>query len=236
MDRRKFIAGAGGVMLAGQTGQVFAEEKLVYPSKACRPTPRQTQGPYRVPGVPQRSDIRDGSAGVPLKLELSVVDDLWCKPVSDFTVEIWHCDAGGYYSGVDNIVFDPRTLQPTGESIDMTQESFLRGYQVTDEQGKVEFSTIYPGWYMPRLAHIHVRLTWRDVDWTSLDTQLYLPTDVEQAVYQTAPYVDRGPNPIDIDRDVVAKGDRTGVRALTAKVEKDGDGLVGRFRFAATAL
>lgn len=236
MDRRKFIARAGGVLLASHTGQVIGEEKLVYPSKACMPTPRQTQGPYRVPGVPRRSDIREGAAGVPLKLELTVVDDLWCTPVSDFAVEIWHCDAGGYYSGVDNIVFDPRSLEPTGESIDMTQETFLRGYQVTNEQGKAEFTTIYPGWYMPRLAHIHVRLMWKDVDWTSLDTQLYLPEDVERAVYQTASYVDRGPNPIDIDRDIVAKGNRAAVKALTAKVEKDGDGLVGRFRFAATGL
>ena len=236
MDRRKFIAGAGGVLVAGQTGQVFAEEKLVYPSKACMPTPRQTQGPFRVPGVPDRPDVREGSAGVPLKLELSVVDDLWCKPVSDFTVEIWHCDARGIYSGVKNIVFDPKTLRPVGESVDMTDESFLRGYQVTDEQGRVEFMTVYPGWYMPRLAHIHVRLTWRDVEWTSLDTQLYLPMEVEKEVYRTEHYADRGPNPIGIDRDIVVKGDRAGVDALTARLERDGDGFVGRYQFAATAL
>ncbi len=75
----------------------------------------------------------------------------------------------------------------TDQAINMKDKTFLRGHQVTDGQGKVEFMTIYPGAYMPRLSHIHVRLMWRDVEWTSLDTQLFLPPDVERDMYQTAP-------------------------------------------------
>jgi len=29
----------------------------------------------------------------------------------------------------------------------MVGKKFLRGYQVTDSAGRVEFLTVYPGWY-----------------------------------------------------------------------------------------
>ncbi len=89
---------------------------------------------------------------------------------------------------------------------------------------------------MPRLAHIHIRLVWHDIEWTSLDTQLYLPMEVEQEVYQTEPYAQRGPNPIDVERDLIIKGDQDALNELMVDLEKDGNGYVGRFQFAATAL
>ena len=236
MDRRKFITDAGGVILSSFASTVFGESGIAYPNKSCAPTTRLTQGPYLLPNSERRSDIREDAQGVPIKLDLTVINDLWCTPVSDFVVEIWHCDANGLYSGVDNIVFDPNTLRVTDQAINMKDKTFLRGHQVTDEQGKVEFTTIYPGWYMPRLSHIHVRLMWRDVEWTSLDTQLYLPPDIERGVYQTAPYAARGPNPIDVERDILMKGDADTVKDLTVKLERDGDGFHGRFEIAATSL
>ncbi len=36
--------------------------------------------------------------------------------------------------------------------------NFLRGVQLTDKQGMVEFATIYPGWYVGRDIHIHLRV------------------------------------------------------------------------------
>lgn len=236
MDRRKFIAGASGVILSTRAPSVLGKSEFVYPSDVCHPTIRQTQGPYLTRNSPKRSDIREASVGVPIRLELTVVDDLWCQPASDFIVDIWHCDANGFYSGVDNIVFDPTTLRATDQALDMKGQSFLRGHQITDVNGKAVFTTIYPGWYMPRIAHIHVRLIWRDVEWTALDTQLYLPMDVERAVYGTAPYAARGPNPIDIDRDIVVKGDKAAVDALTIALERDGDGYKGSFEIAVTSL
>lgn len=37
-------------------------------------------------------------------------------------------------------------------------DCFLRGYQVTDSNGAVEFTTIYPGWYSGRTVHIHYKI------------------------------------------------------------------------------
>src|SRR5206468_12278161 len=37
-------------------------------------------------------------------------------------------------------------------------QKFLRGYQVSDSNGAVEFLTIYPGWYGGRTVHIHFKI------------------------------------------------------------------------------
>jgi protocatechuate 3,4-dioxygenase beta subunit len=154
--------------------------------------------------------------------------------MTECVVDIWHCDASGLYSGVENIVFDPATLAQTDDvPIDQRGKTYLRGHQVTDENGQVEFLTVFPGWYLPRVAHIHVRTIWRDVEYTALDTQLYLPTDVENAVYKTEPYASRGANPVDIEHDIVMKGDKAATRALTIPLEKDSDGFLGEFTIAA---
>src|SRR5436305_999013 len=39
-----------------------------------------------------------------------------------------------------------------------TSLKLLRGYQITDANGQVKFTTIYPGWYMGRTIHIHFRV------------------------------------------------------------------------------
>ncbi len=237
MDRRKFIAGAGGVIFASHVPAAMAEAVTPAPDYSCRSTHRLTQGPYLLPDSPLRSDIREGAPGVPLKLKLKVINNIWCTPMSDCYVDIWHSDALGLYSGVENIVFDSATLAITNEpAIDMRDKQHLRGHQVTGENGVVEFLTVYPGWYLPRLSHIHVRTVWRGVASTAMDTQLYLPDDVERAVYQLEPYATRGPNPIDVKRDIVMKGDTAATEALMISLEKDGDGFKGEFTIAADSL
>jgi protocatechuate 3,4-dioxygenase beta subunit len=38
------------------------------------------------------------------------------------------------------------------------QHTFLRGIQFTDDQGRVEFATVFPGFYMGRTNHIHFKV------------------------------------------------------------------------------
>ncbi|ESQ87190.1 hypothetical protein ABAC460_20680 [Asticcacaulis sp. AC460] len=98
-----------------------------------------------------RSDIRtsigaySGTAtGVKLDLTITVVDkSLGCQPVSGYAVYIWHCTANGNYS-----------LYSSG----YTTQNYLRGVQVTDANGKVTFTTIFPGCYNGRMPHIHVEV------------------------------------------------------------------------------
>jgi protocatechuate 3,4-dioxygenase beta subunit len=146
-------------------------------------TPAQTEGPFFVDTGLMRSDIRDGKAGVVLELGLRVVEAASCAPIPGALVEVWHADANGAYSAFDIA---------QGNSQDQAGETFLRGFQRTNEDGLVEFLTVYPGWYPGRTPHIHVMVLLEGRT-ELLTTQLYFPESITDAVYSLAPYAARGP-------------------------------------------
>ena len=237
MHRRQFLSTVGGAMVAGAAsldGRALAggSTQLAMPSSKCRPTLRQAEGPYLTPSSLLRSDVHEDRPGVPVRLILNIMDDFWCKPLKGAAVDLWHSDASGIYSGVNNEFFDIESLQLTGESLDMRGKTFLRGHQVSGDDGRVEFTTIFPGWYPGRVAHIHLKTIIEGLAWTSHVTQLYLPQEIERAVYETSPYDKRGQNPIGIDRDLVVRGDEAAVKQLTVPLDKDGDGFRGEFDLA----
>ena len=239
MHRRQFLSTVGGAMVAGAAsldGRALAagSAQLAMPSNKCRPTLRQTEGPYLTPSSLLRSDVREDRPGVPVRLILNIMDDYWCKPLKGAAVDFWHSDASGLYSGVKNEFVDIESLQLTDEPRDMRGTSFLREHQVSGDDGRVEFTTIFPGWYTGRLAHIHLRTIIEELAWTSHVTQLYLPKEIERAVYETPPYAERGQNPIGIDRDFVVRGDEAAVKQLTVPLVKDGEGFLGEFDLAVT--
>ncbi|MUG95518.1 twin-arginine translocation pathway signal protein [Scytonema sp. UIC 10036] len=156
----------------------------------CVVRPEQTEGPYFVEEKLKRSDIRsdpsDGSVkdGVPLKLTLRVsqVTSTGCTPLTGATVDIWHCDAQGIYSDV------------TDPSFNTIGKKFLRGYQVTDANGSVQFMTIYPGWYQGRTVHIHFKVRTDATSRQSYEftSQLYFDDSITERVYTRAPYASQG--------------------------------------------
>lgn len=53
-------------------------------------TPETSDGPYFYPqSQTLRQDIREGQPGVPLSLEIGVVDINTCEPMEDVLVDIW---------------------------------------------------------------------------------------------------------------------------------------------------
>lgn len=110
----------------------------------CVLTPEQDEGPFYIDFAQVRRDIVEDRPGVPLVLEVAVVDSNTCRPIHNAAVDIWHCDALGIYSG-----------EPSEGSVGKT---YLRGIQLTDGNGQVEFATIYPGQYPGRTTHIHVKV------------------------------------------------------------------------------
>lgn len=104
-------------------------------ASTCVVRPEQTEGPYFVDEKLNRSDIRsdpaDGSVkqGVPLRLifQVTQVNGRACTPLNSAIVDIWHCDAEGIYSDVND-----RRFNTVGQK-------FLRGYQVTNANGTSEF-------------------------------------------------------------------------------------------------
>ena len=177
----------------------------------CVQTPSQTEGPYYFDTGELRRDITEGLPGTPLLVSLRLVEAGSCEPVADATIDIWHTDVSGVYSGYPD------------QGDDTTGETFLRGKQVTDANGIAEFETIYPGWYPTRAVHIHF-MAYTD-EGHLVTAQFYFPDAVSEAVYQTEPYVARGPHPVTNDEDGIFPGD-TVDSSLIGQVTENGEGYM----------
>jgi protocatechuate 3,4-dioxygenase beta subunit len=166
---------------------------------SCIVRPELTEGPYFVDGQLERSDIRSDPdsgevrEGLPHALAFAVsrVDAGACTALEGALVDVWHCDALGVYSGVSDPGFDT------------SGERWLRGYQVTDANGRASFTTIYPGWYQGRAVHIHFKIrTDPQADaGTEFTSQLFFDDAVSDTVYEQAPYNEKGERDVRNDDD-----------------------------------
>jgi protocatechuate 3,4-dioxygenase beta subunit len=205
--------GAGGVLgaLDGDEAEAAAGGPAAVSSGlvTCVLTPEMTAGPFILDDDKVRRDIREGRPGTRLELATTVVDVSTCKPIRGAAVDVWHCDAGGTYSGF---------AQEGTEG-----ETFMRGIQRTDRKGVARFTTIYPGWYSGRTVHIHVQVS---AGGNVLHTgQLFFPERLTDAVFRRAPY-NRRPN-----RDTRNAADsifRNGGARSMLKLTRQGSGYVGR--------
>jgi len=143
---------------------------------ACLVLPDLTQGPFPTVDQIERRDITEGHAGLPLRVGVQVVDES-CVPIPGATVEIWHCDIDGDYSAY---------ADGSTDDDDGVGTTFLRGSQVANADGIVEFLTVYPGWYQGRAVHIHATVHLADA--TVLTTQFLFDDALNDEVLATAPY------------------------------------------------
>jgi protocatechuate 3,4-dioxygenase beta subunit len=194
ISRRKLMQLGGLGLTALLTGarrsrsSIIASNDAVPPNLvSCVLTPEQTEGPYYIAREKVRRDITEHRSGTPLKLRLTVVDAATCKPIKGAAVDIWHCDAGGIYSG---FIAASTGGAPSGGSGPTDKRTFLRGIQFTDARGYAEFLTIYPGWYRGRTVHIHVKvhLNHDTVGHVVHTGQLYFQDSLTGKVYQAQPY------------------------------------------------
>jgi hypothetical protein len=126
-------------------------------------------------------------------------------------VNIWHCDKDGQYSGYDN------SMNP-GQA----GKTYLRGYQIADANGEVEFITIFPGWYPGRVCHIHFQV-FVSTSYSAV-SQLTFPMNEKQALYaaNTAVYT-KGTDPLAPSQDgVFADGYAYQMATLTVDEEIGG--------------
>ncbi|WHU02985.1 MULTISPECIES: dioxygenase family protein [unclassified Sphingomonas] len=167
-------------------------------SSTCVVDPTETNGPYPADGTNTssgatsnvltasnvvRSDIRSSfvgsstttAAGVQVTLTLTLVNvNAACAPLAGYAIYIWHCDRDGKYS-----------------LYDLPAESYLRGVGVTDSNGQVTFTTIFPGCYSGRWPHIHFEVFSSLANATggryaTLISQLAMPSAACSTVYNNA--------------------------------------------------
>jgi protocatechuate 3,4-dioxygenase beta subunit len=99
-------------------------------------------------------------------------------PFAGVAVYVWHCTREGGYS-----------LYSDG----VTDQNFLRGVQIADENGLVRFTSIFPACYSGRWPHIHFevypdRASITDDTLVIATSQVALPKDVCDAVYAEPGY------------------------------------------------
>jgi protocatechuate 3,4-dioxygenase beta subunit len=213
LTRRGFlIAGAGALVC--RTG--------LSATPACVFTSEQEEGPYYVDDEKLRSDITEGKPGVPVQLRVALVDSRNCAPLANTALDIWHCDASGVYSGFtanspdgppgvgfpgggrgrgfggpppggppSNLARGPGRGPGRGRgAIDATR--FLRGVQISDALGLVQFATVYPGWYSGRAIHIHAKAHIGSATGPVAHTgQFFFPEDLTERIAKLEPYAKR---------------------------------------------
>jgi protocatechuate 3,4-dioxygenase beta subunit len=173
-----------------ETGTLLsANQVAVSAALDCVVRPELTIGSHFVDDQLNRSDIRydpledNVSKGTPLLLNISVLDaGNRCAPLKGARIDVWHCDAMGIYSGVVERVFNTRG------------QRFLRGYQLTASEGRVQFQTIYPGWYSGRTVHIHFTIRTKAPDGKDYQftSQLFFRDAVTDQVHNKKPYARKG--------------------------------------------
>jgi protocatechuate 3,4-dioxygenase beta subunit len=151
-------------------------------------TPAQTEGPYYTANPPETNSLfQPGMAGTKILLTGYVLDEQ-CRPIPGARVDFWQADAAGQY---DN------------------QGYTLRGYQITDAEGRYAMETVIPGEYPGRTPHIHVKVT--PPGGQTLTSQLYLPGAVANTT------------------------DRIFSPELVVDLTEDTDGFIGTFSFVVRA-
>ena len=151
---------AGSVAIAGGSSLLFP--RAAHAAGTCVADAPEIAGPFPADGTNHasgetsdvltksgvvRRDVRRSflttatkAKGVKIHLKLKLVNtNAQCAPLAGYAVYFWHCDRDGLYS-----------------LYTIPQESYLRGVQVSDENGELDFVTVFPGCYPGRWPHLHL--------------------------------------------------------------------------------
>jgi protocatechuate 3,4-dioxygenase beta subunit len=242
LSRREVITLLGSAGIAVVAGASFSQTDLFrltqtttpppFPESTetistCVVRPEMTEGPYFVDEMLNRSDIRvepsdnTVSEGVQLRLVFRVSQiSTACIPLAGAQIDVWHCDALGVYSGV----------RDRSARFDTSNKTFLRGFQITDEEGKAEFITIYPGWYPGRTPHIHfkIRTAPASTKVYEFTSQLFFDDALSDEIYAQEPYSEKTGHRTYNKDDSIYRSDGDKLRLELKKAEDD-EGYVAIF-------
>lgn len=174
VSRRRALAGITACATTLAAKEVFAQA-------GCVLTQDSGEGPFYFDPNLVRADVTEGIVGAPLEIAVQVLRARDCAPLSQARFDLWQADAVGLYSGYR----DQRGVGVSSQPA--IGRRYLRGTQVTDAQGWVRFTTVYPSWYGGRTPHIHFKVLLADVEVVA--SQIFFDDEVNAAVFgQWDPY------------------------------------------------
>ena len=149
---------------------------------ACTVYASATEGPcHATSDELVRKDISEGYPGLPTRLEFLLLDSD-CNPLPGATLEIWHCDTLGVYSGdIDG----GNDAMCTGGDAEAAAALWYRGIQTSGSDGRVTFDTNFPGWYASRATHIHFKVSVGSI--SGLVSQVFFEEALKSEIYDSQP-------------------------------------------------
>lgn len=179
-DRRNFLklSGVLGAATLIPYHNLAASESYSKKIDECVLIPTETAGPFPLDLTDNsfflRQDVREDRTGVQLNLKLKILGLENCEPMQNVRVHIWHCDKDGLYSGYNT------SGNPGQQGL-----TYLRGWQMADANGEVEFITILPGLYTGRVCHVHFQVYVSSM--YAAISQLTFEVDTKNAIYAANP-------------------------------------------------
>lgn len=171
-------------------------------------------------------DISVGLTGLPMQLCLQLINED-CEPLSNYTIEAWHCDTRGIYSGDTSESADAARFAGdfcTGGDAEAEAATYYRGQLTTDASGRVNFKSCFPGWYAGRTLHIHFAVS--DSEGTNrVISQFCFPDEFTEDICTTHElYSDRGvqDTPLSGGTDTVFPASDFGGFMMTTEQNSDG--------------
>ncbi|OHE99905.1 hypothetical protein CORC01_04806 [Colletotrichum orchidophilum] len=191
-----------------------------------------TEGPFYVEGELDRFDLTDGQSGIPMYLDLQIIDTETCEPVPDIWVEVWRkstpdlspknpyqtnlqctdTNSTGIYSGVVSEANGAGEGDPSND-----KTTFHRGLRKTNANGAVWFGTNLPGHYSGRTPHVHIMTHAAGAEALPNGTvqdnvathagQLFLDQKLVDAFRKNERYADNDQNFIENERDLYFRQD-----------------------------
>lgn len=177
MERKEFLKNSIGFLGVAMVAPSLlkANQKENKSLLTCTTTNSETAGPFPTitPASLVRTNMVGDRTGIAFTINITINNvNANCAALQGAIVDIWHCDKDGNYSQ-----YGGTAMQTTN----YTNNTFLRGRQVTDSNGLVSFTSIFPGWYTSRATHIHVHIY--DSSGNSLlVTQIAFPEGTDSAV------------------------------------------------------
>ena len=203
-SRRRVLGGMlGASFYAGLPFGVNASTPEV---AQCSLVAEQEEGPFYIPDELIRSNIAEGKPGIPLVLTLSLVDARACKPL---VAPLSIFGTATHWERIRDLPkalrmittrsrrpdFDrapgrppdgPLPGRPPRANRPSDMLTFLRGIQISDSTGAVTFGTVFPGFYMGRTNHVHIKVRVRgeargdryETGHTSHTGQIFFPEEL----------------------------------------------------------